>query len=91
LDTDIPPIAHIQGIDLTTEGVLTLNRAVALLRRYTAATPETSCSHGSLADDLANENGGALLARALIERCTDLHLFVAKAVNMAHQNPDLPF
>lgn len=91
-DPDIPPIAHLQGIDLVTEGVLTLNRAVALLRRYTAAGPESgSQPDNQLADDLANENGGSLLANLLIEHCTDLHLFVGKAVNMAHQAPDLPF
>ncbi len=91
-DPDIPPIAHLQGIDLVTEGVLTLNRAVALLRRYTAAGPQLKGGPDDhLARDLANENGGALLASTLIERCTDLHLFVGKAVNMAHQNPDLPF
>lgn len=90
-DPDIPPIAHLQGVDLVTEGVLTLNRAVALLRRYTAAGSEAGGSDSRLADDLANKNGGALLANILIGRCTDLHLLVGKAVNTAHQVPDLPF
>ena len=31
------------------------------------------------------------MARLLIEECTDLNLFVGKAVNTAHENPDLPF
>ena len=32
-----------------------------------------------------------MLAKLLIESCTDLHLFVGKAVNGAYQNTELPF
>ena len=37
------------------------------------------------------ENGAAKLARLLIEECTDLNLFVGRALNPAHQNSNLPF
>ena len=36
------------------------------------------------------DNGAAKLARMLLEECTDLHLFIGKAINPAHQNPNLP-
>ena len=42
-------------------------------------------------DALDAENGAAKLARLLIEECTDLNLFVGKALNPAHQNSNLPF
>ncbi|MEG1293992.1 MAG: SpoIIE family protein phosphatase [Clostridium sp.] len=83
----IPPIAYIDGIDLVTEGVLTLNRALKLLTRYANNEDITEEFFRSL-DDI---NGAAQLARLLIERCTELHLFVGKAVNSAYQNTELPF
>ena len=30
------------------------------------------------------------MARMLIEDCTDLTMFIGKAINPAHQNPNLP-
>lgn len=86
-DPEIPPVAYLQGLDLVTEGVLTLNRAVSLLNRYTAS-PEPN---DTLFAELDKKNAGSQIARILIERCTDLNLLVGKAINVVHQNPDLPF
>lgn len=86
-DPEIPPVALLDGVDLVTEGVLTLNRAVTLLKRYTdSAGPDDS-----LYAELDKANAGSRIVRVLIEHCTDLYLYVGRAVNMAHQNPDLPF
>lgn len=86
-DPEIPPVAHIQGVDLVTEGVITLNRTVSLLRRYTRS-PEPE---DTLFAELDKKNAGSLIAKALIENCTDLNILVGKAVNVAHQNSELPF
>ena len=84
-DPSIPPIAKIDGLDLVTEGVLTLSRTVEILRDY----------HEKGADDyyfhrLDQSNGAAMLAKILLEDCTTLRMFIGKAINPAHQNPGLP-
>lgn len=85
VDPDIPPIAYMDGIDLVTEGVLTLNRVVQLLRRY--AKNET-VSEGFF-EELDKPNGASMAAKMLIEDCTELHLYVGRAMNSAYQNPGL--
>ena len=87
VDPDIPPIAYMDGIELVTEGVLTLNRVVQLLRRY--AKNETVSENFFL--ELDKQNGASMVAKMLIEDCTELHLYVGKAINSAYQNPGLPF
>lgn len=87
VDPDIPPIAYMDGIELVTEGVLTLNRVVQLLRRY--AKNETVSEDFFL--ELDKQNGASMVAKILIEDCTELHLYVGKAINSAYQNPGLPF
>lgn len=42
-------------------------------------------------DELDAENGASKLAKLIIEECTDIHLFVGTAMNVAHQNSNLPF
>lgn len=87
VDPEIPPIAYMDGIELVTEGVLTLNRVLNLLKRY--VKNETVSEDFFL--ELDKPNGASMVARMLIEDCTELHLYVGKAINGAYQNPDLPF
>ena len=35
-------------------------------------------------------DGAAMISRMLFEEATDINFFVGRAVNPAHQNPDLP-
>ena len=81
--SDIPPIAEIEGVDLVTEGVITVNRVVTYAKDYLA--DNESYEHWSLKRD-----GASLISRLLFEEATDINFFVGRAVNPAHQNPDLP-
>ena len=85
VDPLIPPIATIQGIDLVTEGVLTLSRTVEILQEY--LDHETDSFYFKKLDE---KNGADMLAKILLEECTTLNLFIGTAINPAHQNPGLP-
>lgn len=81
------PIAYIEGIDLVTEGVMTLNRTLKLLEQYTKSEEVDEAFFKKLEE----KNGAAMLTRLLIEGCTDLHLFVGRALNSAYQNTEMSF
>lgn len=85
-DHTLPPIAYMNGIDLVTEGVLTLSRALSLLKEY----EKNSISY-EFFEELDKKNGGAQIAKYIIEDCTDLCLYIGRAINPAHQNPNLPY
>lgn len=85
-DIHLPPIASIEGIDLVTEGVLTLTRTLQILKHYVEEDIDESFFL-----ELDKENGGSLIAKMMIEDCTELHMFVGRTINEAHQNPNLPF
>jgi hypothetical protein len=75
---DVPPLARLEGIDLTTEGILTLTKTDEMLQSGT--NKETV---------KFNTDG----ASALLRMCLDvdhIHFIVGLSVNPAHQNPDLP-
>ena len=75
------------GIDLVTEGVLTLNRVIRLLRRYVKKESVVE----DFFEELDKPNGASMVAKMIIEDCTEIHLYVGKAVNSAYQNPGIPF
>ena len=77
-DKEVPPIGYIKGIDLTTEGVLTLRRLMQMLEKYISIsdlTPKT----------FTKKDGASLLADYLFERATHITFFVGQSVNVAHQ------
>ena len=83
---DVPPTAVIEGIDLVTEGVLTLGKCLKLLKKYVRGE-----FYEEFFDELDADNGASRLAKLLIEECTELNLFVGTAVNDAHKETELNF
>ncbi len=83
---DVPPMSSIEGLDLVTEGVLTMGRSLKLLKQY-----ENDEFDVEFFDELDANNGASRLAKMIIEECTELNLFVGTAINEAHQESDLTF
>lgn len=81
--SDMPPTAEIEGVDLVTEGVITVNRVLEYAKDYLGENKmyeKWNFSH----------DGASLISRLLFEEATDINFYVGRAVNPAHQNPDLP-
>lgn len=82
-DPGIPPTAKIEGVDLVTEGVITINRVLSYAQSYRDGNDEYLTW-------IRKKDGASLIARMLFEEATDINFYVGRAVNPAHQNPDLP-
>ena len=81
--SDMPPIAEIEGVDLVTEGVITVNRVLEYANDYLGENK--FYEHWNFKKD-----GASLISRLLFEEATDINFYVGRAINPAHQNPDLP-
>ncbi len=81
--SDVPPIATIEGVDLVTEGVITINKVLQYAKDYLA--DNETYEQWSFKRD-----GASLICRLLFEEATDINFYVGRAVNPAHQNPELP-
>lgn len=80
---DVPPTAEIEGVDLVTEGVITISKVIEYAEDH-------------IKDNLLYEewehynNGAAQISRMLFEESTDINFYVGRAVNPAHQGAELP-
>ena len=82
-DPEIPPIAEIEGVDLVTEGVITINKVLTYAKDHLEENEfYTKWSY--------NKDGASQIARLLFEEATDINFYVGRAINPAHQNPQLP-
>ncbi len=81
--SDVPPTAELEGVDLVTEGVITVNKVVEYAEDYLGENK--FYEHWSFKKD-----GASLICRLLFEEATDINFYVGRAINPAHQNPDLP-
>lgn len=81
--SDVPPIAELEGVDLVTEGVITVNKVLEYAKDY--------LGENELYEQWNfKRDGASLICRLLFEEATDINFYVGRAINPAHQNPDLP-
>lgn len=82
-DSGIPPMATIEGIELATEGVITVNRVTEYAK--------DALGEKKLREEWkTGQNAACKMCRLLFDEATDVQFYVGTAINRAHQNPDLP-
>lgn len=80
---DVPPTAEIEGVDLVTEGVITVNKVIEYARDY--------LNENNFYEEWNfKRDGASMICRLLFEEATDINFYVGRAINPAHQNPELP-
>lgn len=75
-DPELPPVSHMEGIDLVTEGILTITKATRILKDF---SPSYSLGKGP-ADRIVK----------LVQQSDEIHFIIGTRVNIAHQDPNLP-
>ncbi|MFW5706149.1 MAG: SpoIIE family protein phosphatase, partial [Bacteroidota bacterium] len=75
-DPDLPPVSHMPGVDLITEGILTLTKVSNILRDY---NPQSEPGKGP-ADRIVK----------MILESDEIDFIVGTRINIAHQDPSLP-
>lgn len=81
---EVPAISRMEGTDLVTEGVLTLQQLVKFGEQY--------LENSMLSLELPRRTDGvAALAYYLFEEATDINIYFGRAVNEAHQGLDIEF
>ena len=79
----VPPISKLEGADLVTEGVVTMSKVLEYAQNYLQGNEDyEEWNYG--------HDGASRICQLLFEEATDINFFVGRAVNPAHQNPDLP-
>jgi hypothetical protein len=75
-DPDLPPISFMPGVDLVTEGILTLGKVNEILKKY---GPNYKLGRGP-ADSIV---------RMLLDS-DEIYFIIGTRINIAHQDPSLP-
>lgn len=75
-DPELPPVSYMEGIDLVTEGILTLSKVSNLLRDYSATSPWGKGPAHKVVDMLLDSD--------------EIHFLVGTRINPAHHDPKIP-
>ena len=79
----IPPTSEIDGVDLVTEGVVTMSKVLEYAQNYVQGNE-------SYEEWNYGHDGASRICQLLFEEATDINFFVGRAKNPAHQNSELP-
>ena len=81
---DVPAMMRIDGVDLVTEGLLTLKAVVDIVKKY-----RQDCMYTI---ELGKQmDGASQLAELMLERATDINIFFGTAVNAANMSRGTSF
>ena len=75
-DPELPPESFLEGIDLVTEGILTLQKVNEILKTYN--------------NSVKLEKGPADKIVRFIMESDEIHFIIGTRINIAHQDPNLP-
>ena len=76
IDPELPPVSYMEGVELITEGILTLSKVSELLKKYNSAYE-------------LGKGPADLIVKAILES-DEIHFLVGTNINIAHQDPTLP-
>ena len=83
VNPEIPPTGRIEGVDLVTEGVITISKVLEYAKDFLA---DNAC----YSTWTTSADGASKISKLLFEEATDIDFYIGRAMNSAHQNPDLP-
>ena len=75
---DVPPTSEIEGVDLVTEGIVTMDKVLKYAKEY--LDRDEGYMQWGFQHDAAAE-----ISRILFEESTDINFMVGKAINPAHR------
>jgi hypothetical protein len=75
-DPDLPPVSFMDGVDLITEGILTLGKVSVLLEQYN--------------ENVKQGKGPADEIIKMILQSDEVSFIIGTRINIAHQDPSLP-
>lgn len=75
---DVPPMSTLEGVDLCTEGIITLRKALSFIEDYAGDNARYN-------EWAYSRDGASLITRELAEEATDITIYAGGAVNPAHQ------
>jgi hypothetical protein len=75
-DPELPPVSTMPGIDLVTEGILTITKVTRILKEY---SPSYELGNGP-ADRIIK----------MVRESDEIEIIIGTRINIAHQDPNLP-